>query len=97
LKFLCDPIASRLKVRLSTSSLSRLLCKLGLSQQRPLYQAKRKDPERVNAYLTATFPETVAKAKQLNARMFFVDESAIRSNARCGTTRGPVGATPLVQ
>jgi hypothetical protein len=39
----------------------------------------------------------VAKAKQLNAQMFFVDESAIRSDARRGTTWGPVGATPVMQ
>lgn len=97
LKILRDLIASRVKVQLSTNSLSRLVRKLGLSPQRPLYQAYGKDPERVNAYLTSTFPEAVAKAKQLNAQMFFVDESAIRSDAHRGTTWGPVGATPVVQ
>lgn len=74
-----------------------MLRKLRLSPQRPLYQAYRKDPERVNACLTATFPEVMALAKQLNARMFFVDESAIRSDAHCGTTCGPVGKTPVVK
>ena len=76
---------------------SRLLRKLGSSPQRPLYQAYRKDPERVNVHLTATFLEAVAKAKQLNAQMFFVDESAIRSGAHRGTTCGPVGEIPVVK
>jgi transposase len=75
LKILRDLIARRLKVQVSTSSLSRLLRKLGLSPQVPLYQAYRKDLERANAYLTATLPEAVAKAKQLHAPMLFVAES----------------------
>jgi transposase len=80
-------------VELSTSSLSRLLRKLGLSAQRPVYQAYRKDPARVAEYLNATFPEAMAKAKALDTRVFCVDESAIRSDAH----RGSVGETPVVR
>ncbi|WP_373051991.1 winged helix-turn-helix domain-containing protein, partial [Thioalkalivibrio sp.] len=59
LKMLHDLIRSRLKVELSTSSLSRLLRKLGLSAQRPVYQTYRKDPARVTEYLNVTFPEAM--------------------------------------
>lgn len=97
LKMLRDLIRSRLKVELSTSSLSRLLRKLGLSAQRPVYQAYRKDPARAAEYLNATFPAAMAKAKALDARVFFVDESAIRSDAHRGTTWGAVGETPVVR
>ena len=97
LKILRDLIASRLQVQLSTSSLSRLLRKLGLSPQRPVYQAYRKDPARVMAYLNTTFPEAVAKAKELHAKVFFVDESAIRSDAHRGSTWSPTGKTPVVR
>ena len=97
LKVLRELIRSRLKVEISTSSLSRLLRKLGLSAQRPVYQAYRKDPGRVMEYLNVTFPQAMARAKARDARVFFVDESAIRSDAHRGTTWGAVGETPVVQ
>ena len=97
LKVLRELIRSRLKVDLSTSSLSRLLRKLGLSAQRPVYQAYRKDPGRVMEYLNVTFPQAMARAKVMGARVFFVDESAIRSDAHRGTTWGAVGETPVVK
>ncbi len=92
-----DLIRSRLKVEFSTSSLSRLLRKLGLSAQRPVYQAHRRDPGRVMEYLNVTFPEAMARAKATDAQVFFVDESAIRSDAHRGTTWGAAGETPVVK
>lgn len=97
LKVLRELIRSRLKVDISTSSLSRLLRKLGLSAQRPVYRSYRKNPALVTEYLNATFPEAMAKAKAMGARVYFVDESAIRSDAHRGTTWGPVGETPVVR
>jgi transposase len=97
LKVLRELIRSRLKVELSTSSLSRLLRKLGLSAQRPVYQAYRRDPGRVMEYLNVTFPEAIARAKTMDANMFFVDESAIRSDTHRGTTWGAAGETPAVK
>jgi len=97
LKVLRELIRSRLKVELSTSSLSRLLRKLGLSAQRPVYQAYRRDPGRVMEYLNVTFPEAMARVKATGAQVFFVDESAIRSDAHRGTTWGAVGETPVVK
>ena len=97
LKVLRDLIRSRLKMELSTSSLSRLLRKLGLSPKRPVYQAYRKNPGRVAEYLNATFPAAMAKAKALDARVSFVDESAIRSDPHRGTTWSAVGEPPVVR
>jgi hypothetical protein len=53
------------------------------------------DPARVAEYLNATFPEAMAKA--MDARVFFVDQSAIRSDAHRGTTWGAVGETLVVR
>ena len=60
-----------LKVELSTSSLSRLLRKLGLSAQQPIYHAYRRDPTRLMEYLNVTFPEAMARAKATDAQVFF--------------------------
>jgi transposase len=84
-------------VRLSKSSLSRLLGHLGLSPQRPTYKAYQQNPKQVQAYLDKTFPEAVAQAKATGALIFFVDEASVRSDAHRGSTWGKRGETPVVE
>ena len=84
-------------VRLSKSGVCRLLGHLGLSPQRPRHKSYKQDPEKVRVYLTETYPEVVAKAKQHRARLYFVDEASFRSDAHRGTTWGKIGETPVVR
>ena len=56
------------------------VCKPRLSPQRPLYQAYRKVPDQVRTDLESTSPEAMARAGERNARIFFVDESALCVN-----------------
>ena len=84
-------------LRLSKSAVCRLLGHLGLSPQRPLYKSYKQDPDKVRAYLAATYPEAVAEAKKHRARLYFVDEAAFRSDAHRGTTWGKIGETPVVR
>ncbi|MEY6434302.1 IS630 family transposase, partial [Thioalkalicoccus limnaeus] len=90
-------IERELGIRLSKSSISRLLGHLGLSPQRPIYKSYKQDPRKVDQYLTETFPEAVAHARQIGAEIYFVDEAAVRSDAHRGTTWGPIGETPVVE
>ena len=85
------------KVKLAKSSVCRLLNHLGLSPQRPLYKSFKQDPEKVKDYLAQTYPEVVAKAKKYNARIYFIDEAAFRSDAHRGTTWGKIGETHIVK
>ena len=48
-------------------------------------------------YLSLSFPEAMARAKATFVQVFFVNESAIRSAAHRGRTRGAVGDTPVVK
>lgn len=84
-------------IKLSKSSVSRLLGHLGLSPQRPIYKSYKQDPRKIEQYLMKTFPEAVAKAKEVGARIFFVDEASVRSDSHRGVTWGKIGETPVVR
>lgn len=83
-------------VKLAKSSICRLLHHLGLSPQRPLYKSYKQDPQKIKNYLTQTYPEAVAEARKYNARLYFIDEAAFRSDSHRGTTWGKIGETPIV-
>lgn len=90
-------LKKKYKIELSKSSISRLLRHMGLSAQRPIYRAYKRDPKELEKYLNKTFPEVKRLAEQLGAQIFFVDEAAVRSDSHHGTTWGPVGTTPEVE
>jgi transposase len=83
-------------VRLSEVSVGRLLRKLGLSPQRPLYRAYQQNPEAVARWKAETYPAIRAEAAQLGATIYFADEAGVRSDYHAGTTWAPVGHTPVV-
>lgn len=85
------------KVELSKSGVSRLLGHLGLSPQRPIYKSYKRNPDEMKCYLNTTFPELKELAVKTGAQIFFVDESAIRSDSHRGTTWGKIGETPEVE
>ena len=90
-------IQKELDIKLSKSSVSRLLGHLGLSPQRPIYKSYKQDPKKIKQYLSETFPEAVAQAKRNGADIFFVDEASVRSDAHRGRTWGKKGETPVVK
>jgi Transposase and inactivated derivatives len=57
-------------IRLSRSSVSRLLNQLGLSAQRPLWRAYQQDPEKVQQWLNDQFPKIKALAKRNKVDIF---------------------------
>lgn len=83
-------------VELSKSGVSRLLGHLGLSPQKPVYKCYKRDPDELKKYLDETYPGLRAKALKTGARIYFVDESAFRSDSHRGTTWGKIGETPEV-
>jgi transposase len=83
-------------VRLSEVSVGRLLRKLGLSPQRPLYRAYQQNPEAVARWKAETYPQLRAEAAEVGATIFFADEAGVRSDYHAGTTWAPVGRTPVV-
>jgi transposase len=83
-------------VALSEVSVGRLLRKLGLSPQRPLYRAWRQNPEAVARWKAEEYPAIREQAAQVGATVYFADEAGVRSDYHAGTTWAPVGRTPVV-
>jgi transposase len=91
-----DLIRREFGVRLSEVSVGRLLRKLGLSPQRPLYRAWQQNPEAVRRWKDEAYPQIRAQAQQVGATVYFADEAGVRSDYHAGTTWAPVGRTPVV-
>ena len=84
-------------VELSKSAVCRLLQYMGLTPQRPIYRSYKQDPQELERYLNKTFPELRALAQRTGAEIYFVDESAVRSDHHRGRTWAPIGQTPVVE
>jgi Winged helix-turn helix/DDE superfamily endonuclease len=83
-------------VRLSQVGVGRLLRKLGLSPQRPLYRAYQQNPEAVARWKAQEYPKVRAEAAAAGGTVYFADEAGVRSDYHAGTTWAPVGHTPVV-
>jgi len=83
-------------VKLSHSSVCRLLHQLGLGAQRPLWRAYQQNPETVKQWLEQDYPAIRCRARREGARIFFADEAGVRSDFHSGTTWGVRGRTPVV-
>jgi transposase len=88
-------IGREFDVRLSEVSVGRLLGKLGLSPQRPLYRAYQQNPEAVARWKAETYPQLRAQAAEVGATIYFADEAGVRSDYHAGSTWAPVGQTPV--
>lgn len=89
-------ITDRYKVRLSQSSVCRLLNQLGLTAQRPLWRAYQQDPAAVKQWLEKEYPAIPRRAKREGAQIFFTDGAGFRSDYHSGTTWGRQGQAPIV-
>ena len=89
-------LREKYSLRLSVSSVGRLLRQLGLSCQRPLFRATEQDPDRVRRWREQQFPAIGESAKREGAQIWFGDEAGVRSDYHAGTTWGVKGRTPVV-
>lgn len=90
-------IRREFNVRLSVVSVGRLLRKLGLSPQRPLWRAYQQNPEAVERWKSEEYPAIRAEAAKVGAVIYFGDEAGVRTDFHAGTTWAPVGQTPVVR
>lgn len=94
---IADLIKRQFGLKLSRSSVGRLLSQLGFSCQKPLYRAYQRDPELVKQWKDEVFPLIQKRAKKEGATIYFQDESGIRSDFHSGTTWAVKGRTPIIE
>jgi transposase len=94
---IADLIKRQFGIRLSLSSVGRLLKQLGFSCQKPLYRAYQRDPELVKQWKEQIFPQIQKRAKKEGAVIYFQDESGVRSDFHSGTTWALKGRTPIIE
>ena len=92
-----DLIKRQFGIKLSLTSVGRLLSQLGLSCQKPLYRAYQRNPELVKQWKEEVFPQIQKRAKKEGALIYFQDESGIRSDFHSGTTWALKGQTPIIE
>jgi len=84
-------------IEVNKSTVSRLMKRMGLSPQVPLYRSYRQSPNKIYYYLKTRYPRVVQWAKEQGAVIFFADESRVRADGHRGTTWSPIGETPVIK
>ena len=95
-KMIAELIHRKFGVRVSMPTVGRILRKLGMSPQKPLYRAYQQNPELVEKWKKETYPQIRAEAAAAGTEIFFADEAAVRTDHHAGTTWAPTGKTPVV-
>lgn len=90
-------VREKFDVEMTPPGIGKLLHRMGLSPQRPLYRAYQQDPEAVRRWREEEFPKIRAQARDEGAEVYFGDEAGIRTDHHAGTTWAPVGQTPVVE
>lgn len=90
-------IEKKFGVKLGLTAVGELLAKLGLTPQKPLQRACRRDPEAIEQWRRETYPAIARQARKQGAGVFFWDESGFRADTVHGKPWGVRGQTPVVQ
>jgi transposase len=83
-------------VDLHKTTIARILHHLGLTPQRPVRRAYRRDDEACVRWMTEEFPRIVRTSKKRQSTLLFEDEAGVHEDGPLGTTWGTRGKTPVV-
>lgn len=89
-------LIERFELKVSLSTVGRLLKRWGMSPQKPLRRAFEKNPKAVKHWLDEEYPQIQKRAKKQKAMIFWGDEMGIRSDHQAGRSFGKKGQTPVI-
>jgi transposase len=95
-KIVAALIERKMGVRLSLTSVGRLLAELDITPQKPLRRAYERDPAAIAQWQREEYPALQRRARRRGADIFFLDEAGLRSDAPLQRTWGAKGQTPVV-
>lgn len=84
-------------VNLSLSSVGGYLKRWGLSPQRPVKRAYERNDEAVALWLAEVYPKIASRAKKEKARVYWGDETGLRSDDVRGRSFAPTGQPAVVK
>ncbi len=90
-------IRQRFGVRLAVRTMGTYLARWGFTAQKPLRRAYGQDPAAVRRWLRRDYPVIAARAKAEGGRIFWGDETGLRSDDVRGRSYAPRGRTPEVR
>jgi transposase len=90
-------IERRFGVVLHATTIARLLRRLGLSPQRPVRRAFRRDEAECRRWVQTAFPAVVRAMRRRQATLLFADETGVHEDGPVARTWGARGRTPVVQ
>ncbi len=97
LKIVRPGILDQFPVKLSLSTVRRVLRRLGLTPQRPQFRSSQQNADAVRTGIAATYPALARQAQEQGALLLWADEAGRTSHSHRGTAWGPRGRTPVVQ
>lgn len=90
-------IKEKFGVDMQDRLVGKYLKRWGFTPQRPVKRALEQDPEKVQAWLTQTYPEILARAKTEGATILWGDETAVKEDANWVRGVAPPGQTPVLK
>jgi len=90
-------IERRFGVRLSRWTVGRQLREWGLTPQKPAKRALEQNPAQVKYWLEHKYAAIQRQAKAEKGKIWWGDETGLRSDHQAGTTWGQKGVTPIVK
>jgi len=90
-------VKQRCGVRLAVRSMGTYLRRWGFTPQKPLRRAYEQNPREVRRWVLKEYPAIAAKARRAKGKVYWLDESGVRSDDVRGRSYAPCGKTPEVQ
>jgi transposase len=89
-------IEREFSINMSRSAVQRMLHRLGLTPQRPIYRAVERKSASVENWINEEFPKINKLAQKEGDVIYFLDEAGVRTDYHAGTTWSFEGLTPVV-
>ena len=90
-------VEQRCGVRLAVRSMGTYLARWNFTPQKPLRRAYEQDADAVRTWLQRDYPAIAARARKEKAKIFWGDETGLRSDDVRGRSYAPRGKTPVVR